>query len=428
MELIIKSGRVEAANERARIQAEASEERKQEKFSLEKIKVMGEEAKANLLQMIETIFNHLIQGLGYIISEEDGRKQALMFGGSTTLLVFSLSIAKEVISLLFLFLLRSLSMPRLVRQWGCGRRANSSSSNERVNEVKFPPKEKKRIEELCNIIKLGRERNAPLRNILLHGKAGTGKSLTARAIAEYSQLPYAILSGSDIAPLGSHGPSELRRVLTWASSRRKGGIVIIDEAESALGKRIRTGNKGIQPSSDLRDSENMVSASSVARDALNVFLALTGESGGNFMLILTTTNPSALDEAVLDRCDDVICCCMPSKDQRKAILQQELEVRFKPQAAEINKNLISKIQNMILVPKAHLRYSPAFNVQSAIEKLSNEPTSTFSGRELSKIIRAVESSVFASDECTLTGSIWDQVVTEMCRNIKGKKNLQQKVL
>jgi len=420
VDLIIDNGNAKVKDEKASIHADALEERKQESFSLEKIKVVGEEAKTSLLQTIEALFGHIIQGLAYALSEEDGRRQVFLFTIAATLLVFSVSIGKEAIELLFAVLMRSLSMPRLVREWGrnssqCGEEPKSMLSNIVLQEVDM-----KHVEDLCYITRIGRKRKAPLRNILLHGSTGTGKSLTARAIAEASNLPYAIMSGADIAPLGRLGPSELQRVLTWASSRKHGGVLIVDEAESALGKRLRrTDTSAANQDKDIAAHD----ASSTARDALNVFLSMTGDTGGNMMLILTTSNPSALDEAVLDRCDDVVCCSMPSRKERWGIIDTELKIRFQRRRTEERHYPLLR---WFFRSRKILQYDGDFDIKIATHKLSEDKmTDGFSGRELSKIIRAVETAVYGSEGCTLTSELWDQVIVEMCDSIKAKKALKQ---
>jgi ATPase family AAA domain-containing protein 3A/B len=404
-----------------RIDAETKEERKQEHFSLEKIKVAGEEASKSMLEMIETLFTHLIQGLGYIVSEEDGRHQAFMFVAAASILALSISMSKEAIELIFYLLIRSLSMPRLVREWG---RASDNGFYRRqiksnlLKDVVLREKDKKQIEDICNIVDIGRKRNAPLRNILLHGSVGTGKSITARAIAEASNLPYAIMSGADIAPLGHQGPSELRRLLAWASGKKNGGILVIDEAESALGKRLRE----TDASSKANEKESQANdASSSARDALNIFLGMTGETGGKLMLILTTSNPSALDSAVLDRCDHVICCSMPSSEERKEIIKRELEKRFKKQPLQCKGFGVRKL---IMKPKEILSYGDDFDLSNATNHLSDDKmTGGFSGRELSTIIRALETAAY-SDRCVLTMEIFNRVESEICSSIRTKKALK----
>ncbi len=419
---IFENTKYEILNTRFRINAETEEERKQESFNLEKIKISGEEASKTMLKMIEAVFRHFIQGLGYIVFEKTGQYQAMMFIATSSLLALSISLGKEAIQLVFSLLIRSISMPRLVREWGRagGRCVDIRKVNYSVeNDVVLKMEVKEQIDDICNVVNMGRKRNAPLRNILLHGGVGTGKSITARAIAESCKLPYAIMSGADIAPLGSQGPSELRRVLAWANSRRDGGVLIIDEAESALGRRLRD----TDDSPMAKEKEHYTkSASSFARDALNIFLGMTGETGGKLMLILTSSNPSSLDSAVLDRCDHVIFCSLPSKEERERIVMMELNKRFSTQPLHPG---LFRLPKLLIRSNPPLNYGRDFDITSAIHTLSEDKmTDAFSGRDLSTIVRAVEAATYSSDDCTLTLEIWDRAVCEASESIKIKKSLK----
>ena len=65
---------------------------------------------------------------------------------------------------------------------------------------------------------------------------------------------------------------------------------------------------------------------------------MTGESGGNMMIILTASKPSSLDEAVLDRCDEMIHCELPTSMERVRILTKEMNRIFATERNASNKN------------------------------------------------------------------------------------------
>ena len=413
LEIMEKTTEAEIMYEQAKIKAEAIEEREQESFSINKIRVIGEEAKTSLIYMIEAISSHIFNFFTFVVSTNRGRKQVLFYGLTVIFLAFLVSMAKEGTSFLFWFLLQSLSMPRLVREWGKGKCNNSS--------VILCPDNMRKLEDTINLLHQRKKRNAPLRNILIHGATGTGKSLIARTISKSSYgLPYAIMSGADLAPLGSIGASELRKVITWTAKQKHGGILVIDEAECALGKRIRRGPNSFQENRNVESSK--INASSYARDALNVFLSLTGEMSGKCMLIITTSDPSAIDEAVLDRCDDIIFCSLPDYRERKEILLKEIRSRF-----SMNQNIQERRFLSMIFGKAPIAaIDSRFNVEEAVSKLSSDCCSKgMSGRDLSSIIRSVHSAVFASDEPLLTEMIWDRVTKEIVASVKASKLLKQ---
>ncbi len=390
-------------------------------YSLESIRLIGEEARKTMLKMIEVIFCHVIDGFSYIIQEEDGRRQMLMAILALSVIVFTVTVSKELINVIFNVMIRSISKPRLVREWG------NVTFNHRIktktnllSEIVLPKEEKGRINKLCDSVSFkGRRGHIPLRNVLIYGQAGTGKSMIARAIAEAATgMPFAIMSGADIAPLENLGPSELRNVLSWANNQRSGGIIIIDEAESALGKRVR---RQKQSTNDNKHEK----ALTTARDALNVFLTLTGDTSGKAMIILTTSSPDSLDEAVLDRCDEMIYCGLPCENERNDILTKELEKRFFKTKIEDTTNLRSILSYFQNRQSKSLQVEKSFIVRHAIQRLSKDDmTFGFSGRELSKMIRAVESAVYSSERSVLTNDIWNKVVNETCDSIKNKKTLK----
>jgi ATPase family AAA domain-containing protein 3A/B len=57
---------------------------------------------------------------------------------------------------------------------------------------------------------------APAKNMMFYGPPGTGKTLFAKKLALKSGLEYAIMVGSDIAPLGPLAVRELNKLFDWA--------------------------------------------------------------------------------------------------------------------------------------------------------------------------------------------------------------------
>jgi len=59
---------------------------------------------------------------------------------------------------------------------------------------------------------------APCKNIMFFGPPGTGKTLVAKKLATQSGLEYAVMVGSDIAPLGKDAVTELNNLFDWAEN------------------------------------------------------------------------------------------------------------------------------------------------------------------------------------------------------------------
>ena len=365
--------------------------------------------------MIEIIFGHIVEGAFYLITNEKGRKQMFVTIISIIALAFSIAIFKELITIVFNCIIRTISMPRLVREWGSGG-LNGKSFHSNLHSIVLREEEMRRIQMICDKMRKGRPLKAPLQNILIHGKTGTGKSMIARSIAKESGLPFAIMSGADIAPLEHLGPTELNNVLCWAQRQRNGGIVIIDEAESALGRRIRASHRSLPVEVNANQSNSTFSSS---RDALNVFLSMTGDACGKIMIILTTSNPCALDDAVLDRCDEILHCDLPQEAERTKILTNEFKNVFTKKDESVDE---SHTQN---VNKYNISFDEAFIIDAQIHKVAGDDmTNGFSGRELTKIIRAVEHEMFLKNE-TLDGKHWLKEVSRICVMMKNKKDLSK---
>ena len=52
--------------------------------------------------------------------------------------------------------------------------------------------------------------------MMFFGPPGTGKTLFAKKLAMQSGLEYAVMVGSNIAPLGSDAVTELNKIFDWA--------------------------------------------------------------------------------------------------------------------------------------------------------------------------------------------------------------------
>lgn len=123
--------------------------------------------------------------------------------------------------------------------------------------------------------------------MMFYGAPGTGKTLFAKKLATQSGLEYAVMVGSDIAPLGNVAVTELNKIFDWANAQTNGMVLFIDEADAFLRNR-----KG-----DI--SEN-------TRHAVNSFLYRTGNPSDKLIIILGTNMPETLDPAVHDRIDEVV--------------------------------------------------------------------------------------------------------------------------
>ena len=404
------------------IKAEATVERENENSSLEQIQIVGNARIEEIMAAVENIFWHLASCLHHIISSADGRRQFLFYIGASAALVFIASTMKEVISWGCFFILRFFTAPRLVREYGNldMQVALSSKKHDRMSGIVLPQEIKERMESIVKVASSAASQRFPLRSVLVHGKSGSGKTMVAKALAESIPiLPYALMSGADVFPMGNQGPAELRRLLTWASKNRNGGIIIIDEAESALGSRAKTRSDD-NPINGFTANDKMTFSSGFSCDCLNVLLSMTG-TFGNIMLILTTSCPSELDEAVLDRMDDIIHLPLPSERERCDLLRNAFSNMFEQ---EHKVSLFSHALSIICKPTIRTKFEENFSTDCLMELAKDSKTKGFSGRELEKIIRGVLHKACASDTGLLSNSLWERESKILCERFAEKHTLK----
>jgi len=221
-----------------------------------------------------------------------------------------------------------------------------------------------------------RENKAPYRHLLIHGPPGTGKTLFARTLAENSGLDYAIVTGGDFAPLGSNAVTELHKVFDWAERSRKGTILFIDEADAFLRKG--RGDKNSM-------SEDM-------RNALSAFLYRTGTETTKFMVVLATNLPGTLDNAVLDRVDEVVQFPLPGLEERERMLRHYFDVY---------------IENPIVGSKIATK---GFNEDPRLWGRLASKTDGFSGRQIAKYLIHVQATVYGGMEKNLTPALMEQIL------------------
>lgn len=116
--------------------------------------------------------------------------------------------------------------------------------------------------------------------MVLHGKPGTGKTLTAEAAAEHVRKPLLVISASELANPGP-GPVGIERVLRnmFELATVWGALVLIDEAEVYLEAR---------------------TLGDVRRNAMvSIFLRLLEYN--QLVIFLTTNHIERLDEAFKSR-------------------------------------------------------------------------------------------------------------------------------
>lgn len=145
----------------------------------------------------------------------------------------------------------------------------------------------------------------PRRKLLLIGPPGSGKTMTASALAGELHLPLFTvqLDGLMTKFLGETA-SKLR--LVFSAMVETKGVYFFDEFDAIGARRAERNDVG------------------EIRRVLNSFLQFLEEDESNGLIVAATNHPELLDPALFRRFDDVIEYSLPSPELAKRILQTRL--------------------------------------------------------------------------------------------------------
>lgn len=145
----------------------------------------------------------------------------------------------------------------------------------------------------------------PRRKILLVGPPGSGKTMSAAALAGELKLPlFTVLYDGLIGKLMGETATRLRLIFDAIAIQR--GVYFFDEFD-AIGAQ--------------RAGQNDVGE---IRRVLNSFLQFLENDDGQSLVIAATNHPEMLDKALFRRFDDVITYDLPSPEIAQGILENRL--------------------------------------------------------------------------------------------------------
>jgi hypothetical protein len=149
------------------------------------------------------------------------------------------------------------------------------------------------LDKFCSTMRNSSQNRLPLPNVLLFGKAGTGKTLSAIAMAQACGASYTIVSGSELQSLGSQAGSLFRSLLDDTRRKKEIRTIIIDDADLMITTRATQ-------SINATDSVNEVAS---VHCCLYVLLEAIRQSNLGMSIIITTSlkRISSIDSALLDR-------------------------------------------------------------------------------------------------------------------------------
>lgn len=161
---------------------------------------------------------------------------------------------------------------------------------------------------------------APRRKLLLVGKPGTGKTLTASALAGELGVPlFVVHLDGLITKFMGETAAKLRLIFEAIAQTR--AVYLFDEFDS-IGSERSLGN-------DVGEIRRVVSS----------FLQMVEQDHSDSLIVAATNNIGLLDRALFRRFDDLIKFDLPDQERIKLVLQSKLS-GFKP--AKINWTAMAK--------------------------------------------------------------------------------------
>ncbi|KAG4966822.1 hypothetical protein AAZX31_12G016800 [Glycine max] len=350
---------------------------------------------------INTTFEHIGGGLRAILTDQN--KLVVAVGGVTALAA-GVYTTREGARVIWGYIDRILGQPSLIRESSRGkypwsgmfsramgslsRRTDPGSSSKNGNgfgDVILHPSLQKRIQQLSSATANTKAHQAPFRNMLFYGPPGTGKTMAARELARKSGLDYALMTGGDVAPLGSQAVTKIHQLFDWAKKSNKGLLLFIDEADAFLCER------------------NKTYMSEAQRSALNALLYRTGDQSKDIVLALATNRPGDLDSAVADRIDEVLEFPLPGEEERFKLLKLYLD-KYIAQAGSGKSGFVKDLF------KEKPQQIEIKGLTDDIIKEAAAKTEGFSGREIAKLMASVQAAVYGSENCVLDPSLFREVV------------------
>ncbi|KAL5961391.1 ATPase family AAA domain-containing protein 3 [Taenia solium] len=365
----------------ARLRGEAQIERENRDIRLERSRIEAREHRETILQSIQTAGS--VIGAGFNAFFADRFKVATAVGAATVL-AGGVYAAKFGMGTLARYVESRIGKPSLVRE---------TSRLNIVDLIRHPvqPGLEAHLRKVALATRHTKANRGFYRNVLMAGPPGTGKTMMAKSLAMHSGLDYAIMTGGDIAPLGSDGVTAIHKVFNWAKTSRKGVLLFVDEADAFLRKREQE-----------RISEGM-------RATLNAFLYRTGEQSQKFMLVLASNQPEQFDWAINDRMDEIVYFDLPKQRERERLICQYFDL-YLLQPSMDRKQRIHLAGDIDYTAKCK-------EVAARTEGLS--------GRELSKIAIAWQTAAFSSQDGTLNEEMMDSIVENAVAANKKKQEWRQ---
>ncbi|OVA02838.1 AAA+ ATPase domain [Macleaya cordata] len=398
----------------AEAEARALEAKLSEEVDRRKLIETAKAEREKWVAAINTTFDHIGGGLRAILTDQN---KLIVVVGGVTALAAGIYTTREGSRVVWGYVDRILGQPSLIRESSRGKypwsglfsrgmnslsqKADKGSPGKKgdgFGDVILHPSLHKRIEQLAGATANTKSHQAPFRNMLFYGPPGTGKTMAARELARKSGLDYALMTGGDVAPLGSQAVTKIHQLFDWSKKSRRGLLLFIDEADAFLCER------------------NKTYMSEAQRSALNALLFRTGDQSKDIVLALATNRPGDLDSAVADRIDEVLEFPLPGEDERFKLLKLYLD-KYIAKAGERKSSWISSLFR---------RQPQKIEIKGLSDDVIHEAatkTDGFSGREIAKLMAGVQAAVYGSTDCVLDANLFREVVDYKVAEHQQRKKL-----
>lgn len=168
------------------------------------------------------------------------------------------------------------------------------SVKERLEEIQ------EKTKNIRNCIRAGRK--ITYDNLLLYGKPGTGKTLFAQILADYTDMDFLCVTAASLLQSGVEGIKYFDELMEMAAKSKYGVILFIDEADALFVDR------------------DMLKPDSDHYKVLNHILAATGSGSNKVMVIAATNHAYVMDPAMGRRFQERVKMPLPNENTRKDLI------------------------------------------------------------------------------------------------------------
>ena len=264
-----------------------------------------------------------------------------------------------------------------------------------ANDIVLPVGLKREFLDIVKMVSLNRKYQGEYSHLMFYGPPGTGKTLSAKIISQMSGMDYAIIAGSAFTQYGEGKDiQELDKLIRWAKGSKKGLVLFIDEADSALGAR---------NSKSLR-SDHLV----------NFFLSNFSEkSHEKIMLVLATNHPEKIDQAILSRISRQIYIGLPGLPERSKQLELAARKIFHDGKSTRKKYL-----------KKQVEIVPSDALQKGYHSIA-EMTEGFTGRDIYDLILQFRNAALLSGSNEVSLQLAIEITRQAGKVVENRAKMQQ---